>query len=87
MTISHVFDTYTKTAKNQQLHFNVVLDEEDQQQPMLYAKNGLVDIGLEDAMVTPENCYFYLSFEAPAELRAKIDPQGYAIYKLEGYPK
>jgi hypothetical protein len=87
MTISHVFDTYAKTAKNQKLHFNVVLDEEDQQQAMRYAKYWLASIGFEDAVVTPENCYFYHSLEAPADLRAEIDRQGYAIYKMEGCPK
>lgn len=87
MTISHVFDTYAKTAKNKKLHFNVVLDEEDQQQAMLYAKHWLASIGLDDAVVTPENCYFYHSLEAPAALRAQIDRQGYAIYKMEGCPK
>ena len=87
MTISHVFDTYAKTAKNKKLHFNVVLDEEDQQQAMLYAKHWLASIGLEDAVVTPENCYFYHSLEAPEALRAEIDRQGYAIYKMEGCPK
>ena len=87
MTISHVFDTYAKTAKNQKLHFNVVLDEEDQQQAMLYAKHWLASIGLDDAVVTSEKCYFYHSLEAPAALRAEIDWQGYAIYKMEGCPK
>ncbi len=87
MTISHVFDTYAKTAKNQKLHFNVVLDEQDQQQAMLYAKHWLASNGLEDAVVTHENCYFYHSLEAPVDLRAEIDRQGYAIYKMEGCPK
>ena len=87
MTISHVFDTYAKTAKNQQLHFNGVLDEEDQQQAMRYAKHWLASIGLDDAVITPQNCYFYHSLEAPVALRAEIDRQGYAIYKMEGCPK
>jgi hypothetical protein len=87
MTIFYVFDTYAKTAKNQKLHFNVVLDEQEQHQAMRYAKHWLVSIGLEDAVVTPENCYFYHSLEAPADLRAEIDRQGYAIYKMEGCPK
>jgi hypothetical protein len=87
MTISHVFDTYAKTAQNKKLHFNVVLDEQDQQQALSYAKHWLSSIGLDDAVVTPENCYFYHSIEAPATLRADIDRQGYAIYKMEGCPK
>jgi len=87
MTISHVFDTYAKTAQNKKLHFNVVLDEDDQQQALTYAKRWLASIGLNDAVVTPENCYFYHSIEAPVALRADIDRQGYAIYKMEGCPK
>jgi len=87
MTISHVFDTYAKTAEGRKLHFNVVLDEEDQQKAINYAKHWLTSINLEDAVVTPENCYFYHSVEAPAAMRADIEKQGYAIYKMEGCPK
>jgi hypothetical protein len=87
MTISYVFDTYAKTAEGRKLHFNVVLDEEDQQKAINYAKHWLTSINLEDAAVTPENCYFYHSVEAPAAMRADIDKQGYAIYKMEGCPK
>ena len=87
MAISHVFDTYAKTAKGQKLHFNVVLDEEDQQKALSFAKQWLAGINLEDAVVTPENCYFYHSLEAPAAMRADIDKHGYAIYKMEGCPK
>jgi hypothetical protein len=87
MTISHVFDTYAKTAEGRKLHFNVVLDEQDQQKAIGYAKQWLAGIDLEDAVVTPENCYFYHSVEASAEMRAEIDKNGYAIYKMEGCPK
>lgn len=87
MTISHVFDTYAKTAQGRTLHFNVVLDEDDQQKALGFAKQWLASINLEDAVVSPENCYFYHSLEAPAAIRADIDKNGYAIYKMEGCPK
>jgi len=87
MTLSHVFDTYAKTAQGKKLHFNVILDEQDQQKALSFAKQWLAGIGLEDAVVTPENCYFYHSLEAPAAMRADIDKKGYAIYKMEGCPK
>ncbi len=87
MSISHVFDTYAKTAQNKTLHFNVVLNEQDQQKALAYAKHWLASIGLDNAEVTPENCYFYHSIEAPAALIVDIDRQGYAIYKMEGCPK
>lgn len=87
MSISHVFDTYAKTSKGQTMHFDVVIDEQDQQKALNSAKEWLKSIGREDATVAPENCYFCHSVEAPAELRQQLNDQGYAIYKLEGCPK
>ena len=87
MTISHVFDTYAKTNTGKTMHFDVVIDEQDQQKALKCAKEWLQSIGEEDATVVAENCYFCHSVEAPADLRQQIDSQGYAIYKLEGCPK
>ena len=84
MSISHVFDTYAKTSKGKTMHFDVVLDEQDQKKALHYAKEWLKTLGQEDATVVPENCYFCHSIEATAELRQQINDQGYAIYKLEG---
>jgi len=54
---------------------------------LTYAKEWLQSIGQKNATVAQENCCFYHSAEAPTDLRARIDKQGYAIYKLEGCPK
>lgn len=87
MPISHVFDTYAKTKKGLVMHFDVVLDEQDQEKAIEYAKQWLGTIGEGDATVTSDNCYFCHSAEAPPDLRKQIDAQGYAIYKLEGCPR
>ncbi len=87
MAISHVFDTYAKTIKGRIMHFDVVLDENDQEKALHYARQWLHSIGQEEATVTLENCCFCHSTEAPDALRKQIDAQGYAIYKLEGCPK
>lgn len=87
MTISHVYDTYAKTLTGKIMHFDVVLDEQNQEKALLYAKEWLISLGFGDAIVTQENCVFCHSLEAPAELRKEIERQGYAIYKLEGCPK
>jgi hypothetical protein len=87
MSISHVYDTYAKTANGKIMHFDVVLDVKDQNKALDFAKQWLLSIGYEDATVTQENCCFCHSAEAPTELRKQIDAQGYAIYKLEGCPK
>jgi len=83
-----MYSTLTqKPHKAKKLHFNVILDEQDQQKALSCARQWLAGIGLEDAVVTPENCYFYHSLEAPVAMRADIDKKGYAIYKMEGCPK
>ncbi len=87
MAESHVFDTYAKTAQGRIMHFDVVMDEKDQTKALHYAKEWLASIGFADATVTQENCMFCHSAEAPPELKAQIDRQGYGIYKLEGCPK
>ncbi|MBK8816109.1 MAG: DUF2024 family protein [Methylococcaceae bacterium] len=87
MPLSHVFDTYVKTAQGRIMHFDVVLDEQDQAKALQYAKEWLTSIGHPDAVVTQENCAFCHSAEAPPELRQQIENQGYGIFKLEGCPK
>ena len=87
MPLSHVYDTYAKAANGRIMHFGVVLDEQDQDKALKYAKEWLASISHADAVVTQENCAFCHSTEAPPELRGQIDSQGYAIYKLEGCPK
>ncbi|MDD5319260.1 MAG: DUF2024 family protein [Methylococcales bacterium] len=87
MSVSHVFDTYAKTSQGKIIHFDVVINEQDQQKALNYAKKWLKSIGEEDATVTAENCYFCHSVEATNELMQQINDQGYAIYKLEGCPK
>ncbi|MGR9054183.1 MAG: DUF2024 family protein [Gammaproteobacteria bacterium] len=87
MPISHVFDTYAKTAKGRIMHFDVVLDEQDREQAIKYAKQWLESIGEPDAGINQSQCVFCHSTEAPPEMRQQIDEQGYAIYKLEGCPR
>lgn len=87
MPLSHVYDTYAKAANGRIMHFDVVLDEQDQDKALRYAKEWLASIDHADAIVTQENCAFCHSAEAPPELRKQIDAQGYGIYKLEGCPK
>ena len=86
MPLSHVYDTYAKTSKGRIMHFDVVLDEQDQNKALQYAKDWLASIGHPDAVVTLESCAFCHSAEAPPQLREDIERQGYAIYKLEGCP-
>ncbi|MDP3840956.1 MAG: DUF2024 family protein [Methylococcales bacterium] len=87
MPESHVFDTRAKTAKGKIIHFDVILNEQDQQKALEYAQKWLQSIGITDATVTSGNCFFCHSIEVSDEMRAQINAQGYAIHKLEGCPE
>ncbi|MEQ1638428.1 MAG: DUF2024 family protein [Methylococcales bacterium] len=86
MTISHVFDTYATTQKGRVMHFDVVLDQQNPEQALIYAKQWLQSVGEGDASVTLKTCVFCHSAEAPQGLRNEINRQGYAIIKMEGCP-
>ena len=86
MTVSHVYDTYAKTANGQIVHFDVIIDEKNQEKAMGHAKQWLENIGLENASVEQNSCTFCHSTEALPELRRQIDSRGYGIVKLEGCP-
>lgn len=86
MTISYVFDTFAKTDKGRIMHFNVVLDENNQDKAIRHAQHWLLRINQKTATVTPSNCMLYHSLEVPNNIRQDIDKYGYAIFKLEGCP-
>ena len=86
MTLSHVYDTYAKTSKGRIMHFDVILDDNNPEKALHYAKQWLNEIGEPDAQVSAKSCCFCHSTEASENLRREIDTRGYAIYKLEGCP-
>ena len=86
MTQLHVFDTYAKTTQGRLMHFDVILDEKNTDKALRYAKEWLVSVGFQDAIVTQDNCLFCHSVETSPEWQKQIDQQGYAIYKMEGCP-
>lgn len=83
----HVFDVYAKTTQGRILHFDVVLPVNDPERALASAREWLVSIGHEQAIVNAENCCFcHSEATAPATMRADIEKRGYAIYKMEGCP-
>ena len=88
MPIFHVFDTYAKTSTGKIIHFDVILEEQNQQKAIESAQIWLQSVGIDDATVSSGNCFFCHSLqELPPGLTAEMNTQGYAIYKLEGCPK
>ncbi|MGR9072748.1 MAG: DUF2024 family protein [Gammaproteobacteria bacterium] len=86
MPVSHVYDTYAKTAQGRIMHFDVIIDEMDSDKALECAKKWLKSIGVDDASLDARQCTFCHSAEAPSEIRRQIESQGYGIFKLEGCP-
>jgi hypothetical protein len=83
-----VFDTFARSAAGRILHFDVVLPENDHSRALEAARAWLAGLGLEGAVVNPENCcYCHSEPTAPTGMRDEIASRGFAIYKLEGCPK
>ena len=88
MPIFHVFDTYAKTSTGKIIHFDVILEEQNQQKAIEYAQQWLESVGIDHANVSSGNCFFCHSLaEIPPELNEQLKALGYAIYKLEGCPR
>jgi hypothetical protein len=86
MTIAHVFDTYATTQKGRIMHFDIVLDDQNPELALRYAKQWLQSIGEVEAIVTLKTCVFCHSAEPPLALRNDINQHGYAVIKMEGCP-
>lgn len=82
----HVYDTYVKTQNQQIMHFDVFITEKNDAQAIQYAREWLDSIGETESEVTSKECRFCHSQEAPAEIAATIDQQGYFIFQMEGCP-
>ena len=84
----HIFDTYAKTSNGKIIHFDVILEEQNQQHAIEYAQQWLQSIGINNATISSGNCFFCHSVtELPNDLTQEMANQGYAIYKLEGCPQ
>ena len=82
----HIFDTYVKSKDGHTMHFDVIIDKDDGQKAVEYAKKCLSSIGEETVKVSSEECKFCHSQSMPEEIEIEIMTNGYFISKLEGCP-
>ncbi len=86
MITAHVFDTYATTAHGKIMHFDVVIDQNNPELALASAKQWLQSIGEDSTGLTQKNCVYCHSAQAPDQVRAEINQNGFAILKLEGCP-
>ncbi len=83
----HVFDTYVKAKDGHTMHFDVVTDNSNVENAILFAKEWLDTIGEENSKVTTEECKFCHTQSVPEDIEIEIMTNGYFISKMEGCPE
>jgi aminopeptidase-like protein len=78
----HVYDTHVKTAHGQQLHFDVLVDDEHQPRVKEYAEKYLNNLGINNAQIVTSSCQFCHSEMANPEVQATIKTQGHYVLPL-----
>lgn len=81
----HVFDTFATSAHGRIMHFDVIIDSQDEAQAMEAARSWLKKIGEASVEVKVKSCVFCHSVSSQ-QLADVVAREGYAIYKLDGCP-
>jgi hypothetical protein len=82
----HVFDTYVKARDGHTIHFDVIMDKNENEKAISFAKEWLKSIGEESSTVTAKECKFCHTQSVPEDMEIEIMTEGYSISKMEGCP-
>ena len=82
----HVFDTYVKAQDGHTMHFDVIMDKNEIEQAISFAKEWLKSIGEGSTTVTAKECKFCHTQSVPEDIEIEIMTNGYYISKMEGCP-
>lgn len=80
-----VFDTHVRTTEGGYLHFDVLIEGNDQALAARYARDWLASRGVTEAEVAQSRCQFCHSEPAHPEVAATIARQGYFIIPLQDF--
>ncbi|MES2817675.1 MAG: DUF2024 family protein [Pseudomonadota bacterium] len=80
----NVFDTHVRTLDGRYLHFDVLIEGNDQARATRYARDWMAERGVRDADIEQSRCQFCHSEPANPEIAAAIIDQGYFIIPLQG---
>ncbi|QMU55474.1 MAG: DUF2024 family protein [Nitrosopumilus sp.] len=82
----HVFDTHVKAQDGHTIHFDVIMDKNEIEKAISFAKEWLKSIGEESSIVTTKECKFCHTQSVPEDMEIEIMTDGYSISKMEGCP-
>lgn len=80
-----VFDTHVRTVDGDYLHFDVLIENNDQALATRHAREWLASRGIVEADVSQSHCQFCHSEQANPDVVAAITRQGYFIIPLQGF--
>ncbi len=79
-----VFDTHVRTVDGGYLHFDVLIEGNDQALAARYASEWLASRGVQDVDVSQSRCQLCHSEPGHPDVAAAIVQQGYFIIPLQG---
>jgi len=82
----YVFEAFVKALDGHSMHFDIIMEEKDQEKAVTYGKEWLKSIGQEGATITANECKYCHTQSVPEPREKAIKETGYSIIKLEGFP-
>ncbi len=80
-----VFDTHVRTKENKYYHFDVLVENASKDEVIVYVKEFLDSIGIQNANIKQKICEFCHVESAPLEVQKEIKKCNYYILKMEGF--
>ena len=84
MTIK-VFDTHVRTKTGRYLHFDVLIEGNDNEKAPAHARQYLLEKGLTDEDIAQSECRFCHVEPGNPVVAQAISQQGYYILELQGF--
>lgn len=80
----NVFDTHVRTRDGRYLHFDVLIEGNDQGRANQFAQDWMAERGLQGDDIEQSRCQFCHSEPAHPEVAEAIGSKGYFIIPLQG---
>jgi cbb3-type cytochrome oxidase cytochrome c subunit len=79
----HIYDTHVKTNSVLYLHFDVLVNDENESKAQQYAEEYIAKQGIAEHQLTLNSCQFCHSEVANPDVKATIEREGHYILQLE----
>jgi len=81
----NIYDTHVRTRDGRHLHFDVLIEGDDQGRAARHAREWMSKHGLEEGDIEQSRCLFCHSEPAHPDVVAALSEHGYFIIPLQGF--